>query len=98
MTAYIVAIRHKITDQAEMDIYKSLAPAAAKVSPGKRNLAGYGACETLEGPPVQGVVLIEFPDMAAAKAWYDSPEYQKAKSHRLKGGDYQFILFDGLNR
>lgn len=95
MTAYIVAIRNKITDPAEMETYKSLAPLAAAKFPNKNNLASYGKCEALEGPPVQGVVLIEFPTYEEAKAWYDSPEYQKAKSHRIRGSDYQFILFEG---
>jgi Domain of unknown function (DUF1330) len=30
--------------------------------------------------------------MAAAKAWYDSPEYQDAKQHRLRGADFRIIL------
>ncbi len=95
MTAYIVAIRHNVTDPDEMKVYGSLAPAAGAKFPSKKNLAAYGKCEALEGPPVQGVVLIEFPTYEEAKAWYDSPEYQKAKSHRIKGSDYQFILFEG---
>jgi len=95
MTAYIVAIRHKVTDPAELETYKALAPAAAAKFPNKKNLASYGKCEALEGPPVQGVVLIEFPTYEEALAWYESPEYQKAKSHRVKGSDYQFILFEG---
>jgi uncharacterized protein (DUF1330 family) len=34
--------------------------------------------------------------MAAAKAWYDSPEYQDAKQHRLSGADFRIILTEGL--
>jgi uncharacterized protein (DUF1330 family) len=59
-------------------------------------LAYYGAVEVLEGPPVDGVVVVEFPDMAAARAWYDSPEYQDAKAHRLKAADYRVMLVQGL--
>lgn len=44
----------------------------------------------------EAVVLLHFPDMAAAKAWYDSPAYHAARQHRFQGADYRFILFDGL--
>jgi phenylalanyl-tRNA synthetase beta chain len=98
MPFYIVAIRKSVHDQAEMDVYKSLAPAASHRAPGKRNLASYAFCETLEGPPVEGVVLLEFPTYEEARAWYDSPEYQEALGHRQKGADYQLILFEGKER
>jgi len=42
------------------------------------------------------VVLLKFPDMAAARAWYHSPAYQAAKVHRLKGAEYRVILVDGV--
>ena len=41
-------------------------------------------------------MLVEFPDMDAAKAWYHSPAYQDALQHRLKGADYRVILAQGL--
>lgn len=59
-------------------------------------LAFYGPVETLEGDPADGVVLIAFPTMEEAKAWYDSPAYQEALPHRLKGADYRVILAQGL--
>ena len=44
---------------------------------------------------LEGVVLIEFPDVAAAKAWYESPAYQKAKQHRDGAADTEFFIIDG---
>ena len=44
----------------------------------------------------ESVTIAQFPDMAAAKAWYDSPEYQDAKQHRLSGADFRIILTEGL--
>ena len=41
-------------------------------------------------------MLLQFPDMATAKAWYDSPAYTAARKHRQAGADYRFILFEGL--
>jgi uncharacterized protein (DUF1330 family) len=61
-----------------------------------RILAAYGPQEVWEGPAVEGVVLVEFPTMEAAKDWYNSPAYREAREHRFKGADYQAILVEGL--
>jgi len=34
-----------------------------------RFLAAYGAHEVLEGPPIEGAVILEFPDAEAARAY-----------------------------
>jgi uncharacterized protein (DUF1330 family) len=34
--------------------------------------------------------------MTAARSWYDSPAYQTAVQHRLKGADYRVIFVEGL--
>jgi uncharacterized protein (DUF1330 family) len=52
--------------------------------------------EVLEGPPADGVVVVEFPDMVAAHAWYDSPQYQEAKAHRQKAAGYRVMFVQGL--
>ena len=52
-------------------------------------LVGYGRHEVLEGDPVEGVVIAEFPTFEAAKAWYDSPAYQAIRPRRLKGAIYR---------
>jgi uncharacterized protein (DUF1330 family) len=44
---------------------------------------------------LEGVVLIEFPDVAAAKAWYESPAYQHAKQYRDGAADTEFFIIDG---
>lgn len=95
MPAYVVFIKNSTIDAEEMKTYGQKAAGARgdhKMVP----LAFYGAVETLEGDPAEGVVLIQFPDMAAAKAWYHSPAYQDALQHRLKGADYRVILTEGL--
>ncbi|MFZ5717965.1 MAG: DUF1330 domain-containing protein [Pseudomonadota bacterium] len=95
MPAYVIFIKNKTHDAEELKVYSQKAGAARgdhQIKP----LAFYGPLEVLEGDPAEGVVLIEFPDKAAAKAWYDSPAYQEAKQHRLKGADYRVILAEGL--
>ena len=48
-------------------------------------LAAYGRQEVVEGPEVEGVVILEFPSFEAAKAWYDSPAYREVREHRFRG-------------
>ena len=40
-------------------------------------LVAYRPQQVLEGDAPEGVVIVEFPSTAAARAWYDSPAYQQ---------------------
>ena len=51
---------------------------------------------TLEGrEETDRVVVIEFPSLARAKAFWDSPEYGEARSKRAGAATGQFIVVDG---
>ena len=50
----------------------------------------------LEGPDAEGVVILQFPSAAEARAWYDSPAYQAALEHRLKGAAYRVMIVEGV--
>ncbi len=95
MPAYAVFIRERTTDPAEMAVYAQMAPATSEGRPVKVHTF-YGPQEVLEGPPSEGVVILEFPTIADAKSWYDSPAYQEARTHRLRGADYRVILVEGV--
>lgn len=95
MTAYVVYVRDRITDPEEFKQYEDSAPAASVGHP-VTPLAFYGAVETLEGTPVDGAVILQFPSVAEAKAAYDSPLYQEALKHRLKGADYRVFIVEGV--
>ncbi|WP_277962547.1 DUF1330 domain-containing protein [Pseudomonas sp. RIT-To-2] len=95
MTAYVVYVRDRITDAEEFKMYEERAGAASAGHP-VTPLAFYGAVETLEGAPVDGAVILQFPTLTDAKAAYDSPLYQKALKHRLKGADYRVFIVEGL--
>ncbi len=45
------------------------------------------AIVTLEGnaPPEGRMVIFQFPSEAAARAWYDDPDYQALSEHRRAG-------------
>jgi uncharacterized protein (DUF1330 family) len=76
MAAYWIAA-HTITDAAKFEDYR------AKVAPmitrhGGRYITRVGSHKVLESArrPPDRVVIIEFRDMSALNAWYNSPEYQ----------------------
>lgn len=95
MSAFVVFVRDRITDPEEFKTYGSMA-SLARDGHDMKALAFYGAIKTLEGPAVDGSVIIEFPTMAAAQAWYDSPLYQDALQHRLKGAEYRVFIVEGV--
>jgi|TARA_B110000444_G_C18660127_1_gene510341 uncharacterized protein (DUF1330 family) len=41
-------------------------------------------------------VLIEFPSAQAAKAWYNSPEYQQLATHRWAASNANIVLLEGV--
>ena len=95
MAAYVIFIREGVRNLSELEIYSQKAPAAMAghaVTP----LAVYGRHEVIEGPAVEGVVILQFPSFDEAKAWYDSPAYREAREHRFKGADYRAVIVEGL--
>jgi uncharacterized protein (DUF1330 family) len=96
MTAYVLCIREDaVRNPEELAIYSRMnreAPRDPKVTP----LIVYGATEALEGNAPDGVVVLQFPTVEDAKAWYNSPNYQAAIPHRKKGADYRVMIIQGL--
>ncbi len=95
MAAFIVFTRERLRDKAEFDIYSGLAGATMAGHSAKAHVV-YNRCETLEGAPIEGAVIVEFPSMDAAKAWYDGPEYRAAREHRFKSADYRVFITETL--
>jgi uncharacterized protein (DUF1330 family) len=95
MSAYVVFTREKLRDQTEFETYSKMAGATMAGHEVKPHVV-YGKCETLEGAPIEGAVIVEFPTMEAAKAWYDSPAYREARVHRFLGADYRAFITEGL--
>ena len=96
MTAYVVA-EVEVTDPAGYKPYTELVPATIELY-GGRFLARGGAAEVLEGDwPQRRRVIIEFPSMEAARAWWDSPEYAKPKAMRRAASNGRLILLEGFD-
>lgn len=53
--------------------------------------------EVLEGEWPGHLVIIEFPDMKRARAWYDSPAYQAILPLRTENSEGSAILLEGVD-
>jgi uncharacterized protein (DUF1330 family) len=42
-------------------------------------------------------VILEFPDLEAARRWYDSPEYEEPKRLREGAADLKMVAVQGLD-
>jgi uncharacterized protein (DUF1330 family) len=58
----------------------------------------YGDIQNLEGNVPDGVVLLEFPTIREARAWYEDKEYQEAVPFRQQAADYDLFIVQGLER
>jgi uncharacterized protein (DUF1330 family) len=94
MPAYVI-VNITVRDRETYERYKQLAaPAAAAY--GGRYLVRGGATDTLEGSwrPAR-LVILEFPDVAAGRAWWDSAEYAPAKALRQSCADTEMLIVEG---
>jgi uncharacterized protein (DUF1330 family) len=95
MVAYVINDM-EVTDPQLLDEYKKLSPATV-VQYGGRFLARGGQTETLEGTwSPKRLVILEFPSVAQAKAWVNSPEYAPARRVRQKASTSNIIVVDGV--
>jgi uncharacterized protein (DUF1330 family) len=94
MPAHIIALINVTNQEKYQEYAKRAGPANAKH--GGRYLARGGAKHALEGDiPFQRIVVSEFPDVEAAKKFYNSPEYQEARKFRLGAADFHMIVVEG---
>jgi uncharacterized protein (DUF1330 family) len=96
MPAYVLCIREKPAhDPAALATYSRMNREAPR-NPNLTPLVVYGATEALEGEAPDGVIILQFPTVEDAKAWYNSPNYQAAIPHRKKGADYRIMILQGI--
>jgi uncharacterized protein (DUF1330 family) len=86
----------KVRDPAWLDEYKPKCLALVEKH-GGRYLAAAPSPERLEGEePVDILVVLEFPSVEAAKAWYADPDYQPLIRLRQSGSDIELVVAEGL--
>ena len=96
MAAYAIG-RLEMRDQSWVQEYGPKTAALVAKYGGKYLVRG-GTMERLEGvgklPSV--VVVLEFPSMERARAWYNDPEYAPLIKLRQTGSDLDFVLVEGV--
>ena len=96
MSAYVVFTRTKTIDQKELEKYWTGIQATMKGHP-IEVLVAYGKHEVLEGDPIEGMVIVKFPSVKAAKDWINSEAYQDIAKHRKLGATYHGLIVEGLS-
>ncbi|MGW8986022.1 DUF1330 domain-containing protein [Streptomyces parvus] len=95
MTAYGFA--HLRKRRHHPDILEYLNRIQATLDPFHGRFVVHGPpAEVVEGTWPGSMVLIEFPDLQTARAWYDSPAYQDIKRLRTDHIEGDLLLIDGV--
>jgi uncharacterized protein (DUF1330 family) len=96
MAAYFIA-QYVVNDA---DLYREYQAGAGPTiqASGAELVAFDVAAETVEGtPPGPQTVIIKFDSTEAAKAWYNSPEYQAVVGKRLQATEGFAVISQSMN-
>lgn len=94
MKGYWLILGSAIADQAAQEEYGRLwGPIAARY--GARVVRGGTSLDLKEGRDSERVLLVEFPDLAAAQNCYADPAYAAAREHALKAARRDLLIFEG---
>jgi uncharacterized protein (DUF1330 family) len=96
MSAYCLFDNVEVTDTDALAEYASKTRGTVEAHGGRYLVIG-GDVDVKEGTSmVHFPVLIEFPTLDAANAWYHSPEYAPLKRLRLSAGRFNAVFVEGL--
>lgn len=97
MTAYAVAHLTQPPAILPEEVLLYMERVQATLDPyGGRFLVHGGPVEIREGTWPGALVLIEFPDLTAARTWYESDAYSTLKPLRTRNVEGHAILVDGV--
>ena len=95
MSAYVV-VQVDVTDPVRYEDYKKMVPESLAKFGGRFVVRG-GRTETLEGRwAPRRFVMVEFPDLERARAWWASEEYAEAKALRQATSSTEMIVVEGI--
>ena len=95
MSGYIIA-NVQVTDPVQYEEYKKWSTAAMKAHNAEVCVRG-GQVQVLEGDwTPERIVILKFPTFEAAKAFYDTPEYLKAREARAGAAIMRMVVVEGL--
>jgi uncharacterized protein (DUF1330 family) len=96
MPAYVI-VDVDVKDAEAYKEYRDKAPATVTASGGRYLVRGSAPVHVEPGWDVHRFVVLEFPSVAAARAWYSSPAYQKILPIRLKSTKSRMMFVDGVD-
>lgn len=95
MAAYLIA-EIDVHDANGYEEYRRLAGATLNAFGGRFLVRG-GAAETIEGDwSPRRMVVIEFPSIERARAWWSSPDYAAARAIRSRTATTRMIVAEGV--
>jgi uncharacterized protein (DUF1330 family) len=95
MPAYVI-VNVRVKDPELYKEYAAGTPAAIERF-GGRYLARGGAVEVREGSwSPERLVVLEFPDGDAARAWYESDDYQRLLAIRRRAAESELVITEGV--
>ncbi len=95
MPGYLIA-NVKVTDPEGFERYRAGVPAVIAQYGGRYAVRG-GTMERLENAEgFSRLVVLEFPSLDAARAFYHSPEYAPLLQLRIETTESQVVLADGF--
>ena len=94
MKGYVIA-EVEVTDPVLYEEYRKGAPGTVAAFGGRFIVRG-GAVTTAEGDwQPKRLVVVEFPDVATAKAWHASPAYAPLLAMRERAAKSRVIIVEG---
>jgi quinol monooxygenase YgiN/uncharacterized protein (DUF1330 family) len=84
----------------ELTDAEAIKPYSAQVEATFKPFGGYyfvrgGQVSSLEGGPIKRIVMIAFPSLEQAQAWYDSPQYREIRPIRLRSAKSRVYIVEG---
>jgi uncharacterized protein (DUF1330 family) len=96
MAGYLIANLHIHDPKGFEEYRKQVAPLIARFK--GRYLVRGGELRALEGEPnFKRLVVLEFPSLADAQRFYDSPEYAPVRQLRFASATSDVVLADGYS-
>jgi uncharacterized protein (DUF1330 family) len=96
MPAYLIALlRAADLDAQALHDYRTANTPLIERHGGSFVVRG-GRIQSLEGAAPDRVVVIEFPDADAARAWYEDPDYQAIIALRQSAAETDILIVDGV--
>ena len=93
----LMIVQAKVTDAAKFREYTAVVPALVTRFGGRYRVLG-GHTTRLEGDwPEVKTVVSEWPNRAAAQAFWDSADYRAAAQLREGAGEFTIVLVDGID-